>query len=67
MVRVRLGTRWQSRAITAGTSILGQEPAEAHFGLGSAAVADEVLVQWPGGGETRLFAVGADQVLTVLP
>ena len=67
VVRVRLGTRWQSRAITAGTSILGQEPAEAHFGLGSAAVADEVLVQWPGGGETRLFAVGADQVLTVLP
>lgn len=35
------------RLITAGTSFYGQEPAEAHFGLGKNTAAQEVLVRWP--------------------
>ncbi len=39
----------------------------AHFGLGTAAVADTVTVTWPGSGEqTVQTGVAADQVLTIL-
>jgi hypothetical protein len=37
-----------------------------HFGLGRAAVADEVEVRWPSGGVDRLTNVKADQRLTVV-
>ena len=36
-----------------------------HFGLGSTPVADRVRIEWPGGGETTLHNVPADQILTV--
>ena len=45
----------QTRAITAGTSTLGQEPAEAHFGLGSDATVQRVVIEYPGGA-TRTFS-----------
>lgn len=64
-VRVRTGTEWRSRLITAGTSILCQEPGEAHFGLGLALTADEVVIGWPDGRETNLLGVAANQVLDV--
>lgn len=53
------------RLITAGTSYLGQEPAEAFFGLGETAVVDEVTVEWPDGSVSRRTGVTADQVLTL--
>ena len=55
----------RKRLITAGTSFMTQEPAEAFFGLGSAATVDRVTVYWPGGEETTLHNVAADQYLTV--
>ena len=54
------------RVLTAGTSFLGQEPAEAFFGLGRATVADRVVIEWPDNRTTELTDVTADQVLTVL-
>ncbi len=55
----------QIRLITAGTSFLGQEPAEAHFGLGDAAEAERVVIRWPGGRETVVNHLAANQVHTV--
>jgi hypothetical protein len=55
----------QMRLITAGTSYLGQEPAEAFFGLGAAASADTVRVTWPDGTLTTLTGVSANQMLEV--
>jgi len=65
VVRVTAGTLQMMRPITAGTSFLGQEPAEAFFGLGSVASAELVTIDWPGGGQTQLTTVAANQVLTV--
>ncbi len=65
MVRVEAGVAHMSRPITAGTSLLCQEPAEAFFGLGSASIADRVTVEWPGGRRTVLTQVAAGQVLRV--
>ncbi|NNF41641.1 MAG: CRTAC1 family protein [Phycisphaerales bacterium] len=67
VVRVKVGDVVRTRAITAGTSFLCQEPAEAHFGVGDAAIIDEVRVDWPGGGHDRWFDVPVDQVLTLSP
>ena len=36
-----------------------------HFGLGSTRVVDRVRIEWPGGGESTLDDIPADQVLTV--
>ena len=49
VIRVKIGDLTLSRLITAGTSFMGQEPAEAHFGLGNADAVDDVSVQWPDG------------------
>jgi len=65
LVRARVGEVTMTRLITAGTSYIGQEPAEAHFGLGSAPQADEVVIEWPDGTESVLENVPANQVLIV--
>ncbi len=65
VVRVEAGGRVMSRLITAGVSFMGQEPAEAHFGLGGAAVVDRVTVEWPGGGVSEVLGVAPGQVLDV--
>lgn len=40
-----------------------QQPAELHFGLGSAAIVDSLVVEWPSGAIDRLFDVPADRAL----
>jgi cytochrome c peroxidase len=49
----------------AGSSYLSSEDPRCHFGLGMADKVIELLVQWPGGLETRMSDVNADQYLTV--
>jgi hypothetical protein len=65
VVRVEVGALSMARVITAGTSFFGQEPAEAHFGLGAAAAVDRVVVEWPDGTTGEWDDVSANQVLTV--
>lgn len=66
-VATPLGTVVHSRLITAGTSMLGQEPSEAHFGLGPGVErVEDVRVLWPGGGVTKLPALDAGRVITVV-
>lgn len=64
-VYVLAGGVWRMRIITAGTSLLGQEPAEAHFGLGVADIVQEVRVRFPDGGESILRDVGVNQTIEV--
>ncbi len=64
-VEVEAAGRHMLRRISAGTSYLGQEPPEAHFGLGAATVADRVAVLWPDGLVSERRSVAADQVLVV--
>lgn len=64
-VVVEAGGRSMLRRISAGTSYLGQEPPEAHFGLGAASVAERVTVVWPDGLVSERSGVGADQVLVI--
>ncbi len=65
VVRISAGGIDQMRLITAGTSMIGQEPAEAHFGLGSATMVDSVTIEWPNGAQDILDNVDVNQVLTV--
>ena len=64
-VEVRVGRRRMLRLITAGTSFMGQEPAEAFFGLGASDRVDEVRVFWPDGRLSRRLDLPADRVIVV--
>ena len=66
-VRVEVGSLRLMRLITAGTSFMGQEPAEAFFGLNEATEVDSIIVEWPDGSQTTLRDIAANQVLTVHP
>src|SRR5262249_61600637 len=56
----------QMRGRRAGSNFVSQDPAEAHFGVGSATVVDEVEVRWPDGALTSLHAVAANQLLAIV-
>ena len=66
LVQVTIAGVTQSRLITAGTSFLGQEPAEAFFGLGDATSVDVLTIRWPNGTVDVLTDVSGNQVLTVM-
>jgi hypothetical protein len=64
-VRATVGETRFARFITAGTSMAGQEPAEAFFGLADATLVDQVRIEWPDGRTTLLTDVAVNQVITV--
>ncbi len=64
VVTCRTGERIQTRVITAGTSMLSQEPAEALFGLPRGAVVD-VEIRWPGGRVSQHPGIPAGITATV--
>lgn len=66
-VRVTAGGVTRAGLISAGTSYLGQEPAEAHFGLGSEAGPLTVTVDWPDGSSTSVPGLAVDQIHVVSP
>jgi len=53
------------RELRSGSSYLSSEDPRAHFGLGAARRVRDVVVRWPGGEETRLGSVEANQRLAV--
>jgi hypothetical protein len=55
------------REAMAGTSYLSSEDPRCHFGLGAAGELSEVRVRWPGGEETVVTDVAANQILDVEP
>jgi hypothetical protein len=61
---IRTASSWQLREISGGTGF-GQTSLLAHFGLGDAALADTVRIEWPSGAVQELHDVSANQTLTV--
>jgi hypothetical protein len=55
------------REAFAGSSYLSSEDPRSHFGLGTAGTVSELVVRWPGGEETVMQDVAANQILTVEP
>ncbi len=53
------------RQVKGGSSAHSQDSLTVHFGLGEAAVVDEVKVRWPSGQETILRGVAIDQFLVL--
>lgn len=66
VVRVSAGGKNMMRLITAGISMHGQEPAEAHFGLGTSTMAEEVTIEWPDGTESVFNNLPANGIYTSL-
>lgn len=59
--------RQLARELHVGSSYLASEETRLHFGLGETAVIPHLLIQWPGGRETRLRDVPANQRLILAP
>ncbi len=53
----------QLRELRAGSNFASQNPAEEHFGLGNAALASEIQVQWPDGVVNNYGTTNANQFL----
>ena len=63
-ITLRASTGVQAREMRAGSNFASQSPAEVHFGLGAATVAD-LEVRWPDGTVTTHPGVAADQLITL--
>jgi hypothetical protein len=55
----------QMRELNANSNYVSQNPVEAHFGLGEASNIDEIKIVWPGGDESVIENVDADQFLII--
>jgi enediyne biosynthesis protein E4 len=64
-VRVKTGGHEQWRTVSTAGSYLASNDVRAHFGLGGAAVVEEVEVIWPSGRRQKVSAVKADRMLTL--
>jgi hypothetical protein len=56
---------WQMREVAVGDSFMSQQDMRPNFGLGDAAVADRIRIEWPSGIVQELHGVEANQILTV--
>jgi hypothetical protein len=65
IVRISLGDATLTRLITAGTSFMGQEPAEAHFGVGDANRIDSATIEWPDGTTSTFEDLVTNQIYKV--
>jgi enediyne biosynthesis protein E4 len=64
-VRVTVRGRTQVRVVRAGSSYLGQNDLRMHFGLGDAAAADRVEVEWLSGRVEVVSSLAANQIVTI--
>ncbi|TDJ68538.1 MAG: hypothetical protein E2O39_13110, partial [Planctomycetota bacterium] len=64
VVRVSAESQTLSRLISAGTSFLSREPAEAHLGVLDAEHVD-VIIEWPHGLTTAYEDIATNRTLTV--
>src|SRR5581483_9143112 len=53
-VRLRTVAGWQTRVVTAGSAYLSAQSLVQHFGLGNAAAADAITIDWPSGARSEL-------------
>jgi hypothetical protein len=64
-IEVIAGGKHQTAERVAGSGYLSQNDARVHFGLGSTATIDRVVIRWPSGREQTLEKVAVDRTLTV--
>ncbi|HIG12031.1 MAG: CRTAC1 family protein [bacterium] len=64
-VRIRIGNQWQMRSIDGGCHYLTQSELSAHFGLGTANVIDEMIVEWPDGTNKSVQNVRVNRTMRV--
>ncbi len=64
-VAVTVGSRRQSRPVLSSRSYASQGAPEIHFGLGSAAVADDLTFRWPTGRRKRWRSLPAGRLYVV--
>ena len=65
---VRTGDKWQARQIFAGSNYKAVNEFVVHVGVGDAEIIDEVLVSWPGTGDSRvLTGVPVNEEWTIHP
>lgn len=65
-IHVFANNRKQSHYTTCGTGFLGQSAAGVIFGLGNAAMADSVIIEWPSGHIDHYQQLAAGQDLTLV-
>lgn len=65
-IELRTGDDWQSTELIAGSTYKTQGELVAHFGIGAALKADEIIVTWPDGATRRLLDIAGNQQLQVL-
>ena len=64
-ITVAVGGRAQIREVSGGGGQMSQNMLDAHFGLGTATVADSVTIRWPSGTVQTLTDVAVNQRLVV--
>ncbi len=65
MVRARIGEQQLTRPIGGCANFNTSSELSAHFGVGGAALIDELVVEWPNGETTVLDDVAVNQTLTI--
>jgi hypothetical protein len=63
LVTVKAGELVERAQVGADGAYLSQRPADLHFGLGGASVADEVVIRWPDGTEDHHPNLAVDRVV----
>jgi hypothetical protein len=65
---IRTGDKWQARQIYAGSNYKAMNEFIVHVGVADATVIDEVVIRWPGTGDTRrLTNVPVNRQWTIYP
>jgi hypothetical protein len=64
-VQVKVGSLWQSAEVRANSSFESASDPRLHFGLGSAARAESIVIHWPSGVVDKLGPESSGQVLVV--
>lgn len=65
-IRVRTGGHWQSSEVAGGGGYLSGSSLRQHFGVGDRTRVDEVLIDWPSGGRTRLLDLDVDRLHAIV-
>ena len=65
-IRLRIGDRWQTRVVNAGSGYVSSSSKRQHFGLGPASRIDEVEIEWPSGERTQLRDLAGDRAYQII-
>ena len=64
-IEITAAGKTQVRKTMSGSTFMGQNMLDAHFGIGNATAVDSMTVYWPSGQTQTLTNVRADQIVTI--